>query len=171
MFCSFQTSGNCSEGLWPQLADRVSILCSYTCPSAQHCWRGTGVREAKQGKSAGGLPIGRDRTGHSTASWPWRWISFLIPTFSHTLVEELAVEDEILLELVFSPGKTLWHVPLKSLWSFFFIFIRAVDSSAHQMLHQMCTSVPSKDHLAHFTLALHCEPWQILPDTRIIKVH
>lgn len=37
MFCFFQTSGNYSKGLWPQLADRVSILCSYTCPSAQHC--------------------------------------------------------------------------------------------------------------------------------------
>lgn len=68
MLCSFQTSGNCSKGLWPQLADGVGILCSYPRPSAQRCRHGAGMREAKQRKSAGGLPIGRDRAGHSAAS-------------------------------------------------------------------------------------------------------
>lgn len=134
MFCSLQTSGNCSKGLWPQLADGFSILCSYSCPSAQHYWHGAGVREAKQRKPAGGLPIGWDRTGHSTASWPWWWISILIPTFSLTLVEGSAAKGETHPPLVFNPVKTLWlHVPLRSLWSCLFSFIQAVKSCAHQI--------------------------------------
>lgn len=107
MFCSFQTSGNCSKGLWPQLEDGVSILCSHSCPSAQPCWHGAGVRQSQQRKSAGGLPIGWGGTGHSTAPRSWWWIFILIPTFSGTPVEGLAARGETGPPLVFSAVKTL----------------------------------------------------------------